>query len=216
MPLLEDIWDETCDFIEELKDDIIDVAENSLHAVEEFVEDPLKHTLETVEDVAEATLYIAKSNPIGNVIEGVVDSFRDAITEPVRGSILYTDLLFGTMEHSGIYIGDNKIVELNSDGEVAVVSPQEFISGGTGINIYVSCNDTEPTGCESVAQRAEQMVGTKKDYHLINDNCHIFSTGCITGDFNNNETFLWMLQQNTQEHLGANTWRIWDIDLELA
>ena len=213
MPLLEDIWDETCDFIEELKDDIIDVAENGIHAVEEFVEDPLKHTIETVEDVAEATLYIAKSNPIGNVIEGVVDSFRDAVTEPARGSVLYTDLLFGTMEHSGIYIGNNKIVELNSDGDVAVVTPQEFISGGTGINIYVSCDDTEPVGSEAVAQRAEQMVGTKKEYHLIMENCHIFSTGCLTGDFDNNETFLWMLQQNTKEHLNANTWRIWDIEL---
>ncbi len=212
MPLLENIWDETCDFVEELKDDIIDVTENSLHAVEEFIENPLKHTIETVEEIAEASFYIAKSNPIGSAIEGVIDSFRDAV-QPQRGSVLYTDLLFGTMEHSGIYIGDNKIVELNSHGEISVVTPQEFISGGTGINIYVSCLHTEAVGSEPIAQRAEQMVGTKKDYHLVVDNCHIFSSGCITGDFDNNETFLWMLQQNAKEYLNANTWRIWDIEL---
>ncbi len=212
MPLFEDIWDETCEFVEELKDDIIDVAENSLQAVEEFVENPLKHTIETVEEVAEATFYIAKANPIGNVIEGVIDSFRDAV-KPERGSILYTDLLFGTMEHSGIYIGDNKIVELNSNGVISIVTPQEFISGGTGINIYVSCVDTDAVGSEPTAQRAEQMIGTKKDYHFIVDNCHIFSSGCITGDFDNNETFLWMLQQNAKEYLNANTWRIWDVEL---
>ncbi|UDQ97019.1 lecithin retinol acyltransferase family protein [Lentisphaerota bacterium WC36G] len=213
MPLFDRIIESTCDIVEDLAEDIAEFADDSFHAVEDFLTSPIQHTVETVEDLSEATVYLAKSNPVGSTIEGVIDSFRDAITEPERGSVLYTDLLFGMMEHSGIYIGNNRIVELNSQGEVSIVTPSEFISGGTGINIYVSCIDENPIGCEVTAQRAERMVGTKKNYHLLNDNCHIFCSGCLTGDFNNNETFLWMLQQNAQELLNANTWRIWDVDL---
>lgn len=50
-------------------------------------------------------------NPIINIGESLIDTFRDPV-KPKLGSVLYCDLAFGYMEHSGIYIGRNKIVHL--------------------------------------------------------------------------------------------------------
>ena len=59
-----------------------------------------------------------------------------------RLEVLYCDLACGFAEHSGIYIGNNQIVELNGGGDIAIVSPKEFIDGGTGVNhwLYFSNN----------------------------------------------------------------------------
>src|SRR5690606_2362670 len=81
-----------------------------------------------------------------NVGEYVIDLIKGRVT-PVRGSIVYCDLTAGhnLAEHSGIYIGNNRIVHLNRHGDIDVVSPQQFISGiTTGNEIYVSCEGDWP------------------------------------------------------------------------
>ena len=47
--------------------------------------------------------------------------FRDQV-RPKKGSIVYCDLAF-FVEHSGVYIGNNKIVHLDGSGYVEVVTP---------------------------------------------------------------------------------------------
>ena len=149
---------------------------------------------------------------ICNIIESIVDTIRDNV-KPKIGSVLYCDLAFGRAEHSGIYIGDNQIVHLSGKGNIEVVSPKQFIDGTTAINILVSCKDTEAVGSEEVANRAKKMVGKKRDYSFLFDNCHQFTAGCLNGDFENHNNFLWMLKLETSEHLGSDTWRHWDINL---
>lgn len=56
------------------------------------------------------------------------------------------------------------------------------------------------------------MVGKKRNYNLLLDNCHQFASGCITGDFENNDNFLFMLKHTAKEHLNLDTWRVWDRD----
>ena len=148
--------------------------------------------------------------PSLNFAESVVDNiFRDKV-EPVQGSVLYCDLLFGYAEHSGIYIGNDEIVHLNKHGEIEIVSPEEFIDGTTAISIYVSCKGNEAVGDEDVAELAEDMVGEEKDYQWLMNNCHQFTAGCVIGDFENANNFLVFLKEVSREYLGADNWRVWD------
>lgn len=150
--------------------------------------------------------------PLYNAAESIVDGCRDKV-HPKIGSILYCDLAFGYMDHSGIYIGNNQIVHLSGDGNIEIVSPKEFIDGGTACSIYVSCQDTSAVGSANVAKRAKNMIGTSRNYSFIFNNCHQFSAGCLSGDFENSHNFLWMLKDESAKWLGSDTWRYWDIEL---
>ncbi|OLQ70053.1 hypothetical protein BIT28_10985 [Photobacterium proteolyticum] len=147
-----------------------------------------------------------------SAVNHVVDkTIRSTVKEPKVGSILYTGLLADTMEHSGVYIGNNRIVELDNKGHIKVVTPQEFINGGTGINIYVSAQGKYPVGSGLIAERAIQYEQDViiKDYHLLFDNCHMFTAACIIGDFDNSYSYLWMLKDLVKESLSADNWLVW-------
>ena len=89
-----------------------------------------------------------------------------------KGSVLYCDLTGSFLEHSGIYVGDNRIVHLNGKGEIEAVSPAEFLSLFALQDIYVSCMENSAIGSERVATRALSMVGKKRNYNLVMNNCH--------------------------------------------
>lgn len=143
--------------------------------------------------------------------EYAIDRYcRDGVDEPAKGSVLYCDLAFGFAEHSGIYVGNGDIVHLNGDGEIEVVDMRRFASTYSyDQEIYVSCHDYSPVGSLLVANRARAKVGARRNYSLLMDNCHQFSTGCLIGDFENASNFLWMLKWEAEKQLNANTWRIW-------
>lgn len=147
-----------------------------------------------------------------NAGEYVIDLIKGKVT-PVRGSVVYCDLTAGRKlaEHSGINIGDNRIVHLNRHGYIEIVSPQQFISGiTTGNEIYVSCEGEWPVGCDEVADFAESMVGIIRNYNVFMDNCHQFSAGCLMKDPENYNNFLWFLKDEANKRLGADNWRLWD------
>jgi hypothetical protein len=151
---------------------------------------------------------------IKNTLESFVDNvFRDKVY-PIRGSVVYCDLGFGLAEHSGIYVGDNKIVHLDGSGLIECVSPRMFISRLNGLNgaisIYVSCVGGSAVGANNVAKRAVGMIGEARAYNVVLDNCHQFSSGCITGNFDNSDNFLWMLKKTSRERIGSDTWRVWE------
>ena len=137
---------------------------------------------------------------VGNLAESFVDNvIRDKVS-PVIGSIIYCELALGTAEHSGIYIGDDKIVHLDGDSEmIEIATPKVFINRldgyNTAMSIYVSCNGTCAVGNDEIAQKAKDKVGSRRDYNLILDNCHKFTSGCITGNFENADSFLWCSSQ---------------------
>ncbi|KAE9539257.1 lecithin retinol acyltransferase family protein [Ursidibacter maritimus] len=139
---------------------------------------------------------------VGNV-------FIDKV-KPKKGSVVYCDLAFGYAEHSGIYVGNNKIVHLNSRGNIEIVSASEFIEGTTALSIYVSSSNGKSDGSEPVCRRALRMVGKCRDYNVILDNCHQFTSGCLTGNFENSDNFLWMLKDTTEKILGSDEWRVWE------
>lgn len=149
-------------------------------------------------------------DPLDNFVDSFVDNvIRDKV-QPEIGSVVYCDLLFGYAEHSGIYIGDGEIVALEKDGRIVARSASGFMDGTTAISIYVSCHDGHAVGSEAAARRAREMIGSHRDYNVILDNCHQFTAGCLTGNFENSNNFLWMLKDKSQQILGSDEWRVWD------
>jgi len=150
---------------------------------------------------------------LGNLAKSFFDNVLRDCVYPVKGSVVYCDLAFGNAEHSGIYIGNNEIVHLDGSGNVEIVDPKEFLNRLDGFNlaisIYVSCDGSSAVGGDTIAKRAKKMVGEKRDYNLIFDNCHQFTSGCITGNFENSDNFLWMLKDTAEKEINANTWRVW-------
>ena len=145
--------------------------------------------------------------------------FKDNMKKvnPVPGSIVYCDLGVGNAEHSGIYIGGGRIVELSGSGRIVKVSPRQFTDNITTIDktIYVSAvgDGCHAIGSQMVAHRAETMIGKERNYNLIMDNCHQFTAGCILDDFDNSNNFLWMLKDVVQKDMNqgnAMQWLVWD------
>lgn len=200
------------DLLEEIKDDIAMVAEDVATSVGYMVGDATRVVDEKTRGVREgAQRAIDLSNTL--LVDEAVDLFRDKVT-PVRGSVLYTDLAIGFVEHSGIYIGNNRIVELNSDGYIEIVTPKQFMQGGTGTVIYVSCDGKDPVGDEDVAEWAELQVGgctATLEYNVIFDNCHQFTLQCINEDPCEQGTLLAQVKSASRDVLGTTTWRVWHL-----
>ena len=151
---------------------------------------------------------------LGNLSESFIDNVIRECVSPVLGSVVYCELAFGNAEHSGVFIGNNKIAHLDGDGCIEIVSPTKFLGrlGGwnSAISIYVSCNGVLPVGGEIIAKRARKLVGHKRSYNVILDNCHQFTSGCLTGNFDNSDNFIWMLKHTASKEINSNSWRVWE------
>lgn len=156
--------------------------------------------------------YLYEHTPIGSFEKSFVDNvFKDKVT-PVKGSILHCSL-FGA-EHTGIYIGDNQIVELLATGDIRIATPEMFIRGTNAISIYVACSGTEPLGGEYIAKRAIDMIGSTRDYHLLTDNCHQFTAGCITDNFENSANYFALVESSIKSSMNNGDsieWRVWEL-----
>ena len=132
---------------------------------------------------------------------------------PVPGTPVYCNLAV-VAEHTGIYIGDDKIVHLNGDGHIEIVSPREFVSRLDGLNpavsIYCASRNGKALGKNIIANRARSMVGSTRNYQVVFDNCHQFTCGCISGDFENPCNFFWMVETEIRDKFGSFTWAEWD------
>ncbi len=144
---------------------------------------------------------------------GLINSLRDKV-KPKVGSVVYCGLAFNQVEHSGIYVGYNKIIHLDGSGKIEAVTPKQFLNRLDGTNlalhIYVPCKGTTPIGLKRCAERARAKLGEKLKYNLFFNNCHKFSSYCLTGDINSDTTFF-KLEETTHSKLGTDNWRIWDL-----
>lgn len=143
-----------------------------------------------------------------NLARSVIDNVFRPQVKGKFGSIVYCDLAFGLMEHSGIYVGNDSIVHLNRKGMIEKVSIDNFIKGTSAISIYVSSYNGQSLGSEKVGNAALSKVGSKVRYNVLTKNCHQFSSGCITQDFNNQDLLLSLLKQTSKEQLGVNEWLV--------
>ena len=150
-------------------------------------------------------------------IRGPVQMFvKDHVT-PVRGSIVCCDLA-GAFEHSGVYVGNGKIIHRDGDGYLDSVSPDTFLKRLSGLNpavtIFVSCRGDTPVGGEEIACRAEKAMCDKTfaGYDLLSKNCHHFCQYCLTGKKDNGTldfTFSHLVE-TARSVLNMNAWRVMD------
>ena len=158
------------------------------------------------------------------ILTGLLESFIDNVCRdkvyPVKGSIVYCDLGFA-FEHSGVYVGDGKIVHRDGGGYLAAVSPKTFIDRLDGFNnaisIYVSCHDEDAVGSEKVAKRALAALSDPKlavGYDLLENNCHHFCQYCLTGVEQGLLNYSFESLQNTMKKVYPfDNWRVWDVDI---
>lgn len=129
---------------------------------------------------------------------------------PKIGSVVYVSLAGPFAEHTGIYIGDGRIVQRNGNGLIEVVDETEFLRKTTGIEIYVSCNDDDAVGSHIVANRAIAQIGNQVKYSFYNKNCHQFVASCLTGNLNTEAFLFTQIKHLVEKNLAANNWLIWD------
>lgn len=176
------------------------------------VTEPIKIAVEIIDDLVDtADKTISNNSKLANFS----NSFENSSQEPGFGSVIYCEILFGGAEHSGIYVGNRQAVALNSDGKVVKVSLKEFTNNLTTISqdIYVPfCSTLNiPIHFPSVGNKALSMVGGRRNYHFLLDNCHQFVAGCLTDNFENSINFLWMLKDLVEDkHRGSIVWKKWD------
>lgn len=162
----------------------------------------------------EAALYVIAGFVARQITGHIADNYFKETVYPVKGSIIYCDLAL-IAEHSGIYVGDGNVAHLDGSGNIEIVTQKNFLSRLGGLNpamsIYVSCSDTNAVGNTVTAERAIAMNGNYTNYNTILNNCHQFTSGCITGNFDNSDNFWWMLKDKAEHQYGANSWRVWKI-----
>jgi hypothetical protein len=103
--------------------------------------------------------------------------------KPENGAIVSCGV-FGVFDHTGIWL-DGNIIELRGNGLIRGISPQRFLQGRSGSQIYIACNQHNEVLIESAAiERACVQLFQYSEYDLIKNNCHKFVWNCVTGERN--------------------------------
>ena len=123
-----------------------------------------------------------------------------------RGNILSCKLPI--FEHTGIYVGDGQVVELHGSGYIRKVPLNMFVRRSN--QIFVACDPTHtPLGNEDVALNAEAHIGKYWGYHLINNNCHRFTSGCLKGKFHNTDNVFRKLEESLRKFYNIQSRIMW-------
>jgi len=105
------------------------------------------------------------------------------------GAILMCSLAFSAAEHTGIYLGDGNVAELKGSGEVRSINIYEFINSTevrTGVSAFAACDINGNIFISKEASKnAKSTLGDYREYNLVTNNCHKYTAGCLTGNFEN-------------------------------
>ena len=86
----------------------------------------------------------------------------------------------GLLDHTGIWVGDDTIIELDGNGLIKPISSKRFTKERSGKHIFVACDaKANPLVSEVGAQRAINQIYQCRDYHILDNNCHQFVWECI-------------------------------------
>lgn len=99
--------------------------------------------------------------------------------KPEIGSIVCCGI-GGVLEHTGIWVGDNTIVEMDGNGLIKPLSAQRFTKERTGKNIFVACDaNAKCLAIEMAAMQAIKKIFKYEKYDMISNNCHQFVWTCF-------------------------------------
>ena len=115
------------------------------------------------------------------------------IAPPSAGTPLLVSLALA-FEHTGIYLGDNRVAELNGDGCVKDVSLTQFINGMSdgvwsvrnGTRIFAACDarTRRPLAAARTLKTARKALAAAdawNEYDFLKANCHLFTAACVRG-----------------------------------
>lgn len=115
------------------------------------------------------------------------------IAPPPAGTPLLVSLALA-FEHTGIYLGDGHVAELNGDGRVKAVSLTRFINGAAdgawtirnGTRIFAACDARTRRPLASLstlntARAAFENSASWREYDFAVINCHLFTAACVRG-----------------------------------
>ena len=139
-----------------------------------------------------------------------IDAFFIHSVRPAIGSVVYCNLAM-VAEHTGIYVGRNKTVHLNGNGQIEKVSPAKFCERFHGKNpsFTVFCPTNEQgkaLGDKQVAEYALRSVGRVVNYNPALNNCHCFTASCLEGGAKFCPSFA-ALEKLIETKYGACKWR---------
>ncbi len=125
---------------------------------------------------------------------------------PKIGSILRTELIAGGADHSGIYIGNNQIIEItekNGLGCVEITDFNDFVhssSARTGVTVYIAIDKLSKDIIfdNKIINIANKYIGKKNKYQLMKDNCHSFVHKCIINEDFGKITSVWKFKHLTE------------------
>jgi hypothetical protein len=86
----------------------------------------------------------------------------------------------GILDHTGIWVGDNTIIELDGNGLIKPISSARFLDERSGKQIFILCDSQAmPLALEKVAEKAIKQIYQYVDYHILDNNCHQFIWQCF-------------------------------------
>ncbi|TKB50644.1 hypothetical protein FCL40_05710 [Ferrimonas sediminicola] len=105
-----------------------------------------------------------------------------ARVDPRPGSLVACHV-YGAVEHVGLWVAPDQIIELHGSGLVRLVSPRRFVQGRTGRKLFV-CVDRHhrPLTVVASVERAARCLYQHRNYDLFRDNCYRFVWYCLTGE----------------------------------
>ncbi len=115
----------------------------------------------------------------------------------------------GMLEHTGIWVDDDTIVELDGRGLVKPLSAKRFTTERSGNKIFVACDsNATPLASAQAAQRAIEQIFQYQDYHLLENNCHHFIWQCFSPQDKSLTTFK-SLNMRLAQHFDRKIY--WDL-----
>lgn len=109
--------------------------------------------------------------------------------KPVFGSVVCCGI-GGLLDHTGIWVNDNTIIELDGEGLIKPISSERFTKERSGKSIFVACDShAVPLASELAANRAIKQIYQYRDYHLLENNCHNFMWQCFSPNDEKLSTF---------------------------
>lgn len=98
---------------------------------------------------------------------------------PKFGSIVCCEI-YQELEHTGIWIADDVIIEFSNNGLVKAMSAERFLKGRSGGTIFVATKPNgDPFALQDCGNSALNCVYSFCEYDLFRNNCHSFVARCI-------------------------------------
>jgi hypothetical protein len=146
--------------------------------------------------------------------ESVVASYPTEVfstpykSPPCLGAIVCCQLA-GVLDHTGIWVDDDTIIELGGNGLIKPISTKRFLSERSGSQIFIACDSLgNALGEKKAAEIAISQIYQYQKYDVLENNCHHFVWRCYEPDSKPFATFK-ILNQRLARYFNRQIY--WDV-----